>query len=429
MSFLHEHFILPLSDLLKGEHTYKYLKFIRTSEHWSDEQLRHYQNDKIQSLIRYAALYVPFYRDWFQTTRVNPLEIHSREDLLQLPIVNKDIMRREGIDRFSTEHYPDKKRIPSRSSGSTGEPFAFYETKDSYSFNVAAKLNTWYKAGYRLGNRYMKIANGKRPSTLKRLQDKVNACLFVPYYSLNDNQIKEILDSIEHHQPSIIRSYPIPIYLIAQYRQKHPNYTFCPIHIMTTGATLTQDMRETIEGAFGCDIIDSYSCEGTLNCYETPEHDYYHQTDTYGIIEVLDANNNPVLNGVGRVVSTDFWNKAHPFIRYDTKDLVEVREGRITRILGRECESYVMANGNRFTVHNFSRFFLHDLTSVSAYQIVKKTDGSILFRLVPNDQYSDSVEQLIIDHWSKLFGTPVMVELVVEIPLMRNNKRLTIVDE
>lgn len=429
MAFLHEHIILPLSDLVKGECVHKYLRLLREAESWSVEQMNAFQQQRLRQLLVYASNEVPFYRDWFHDHHLDP----QTAILEQLPIVSKAIMRQESIGRFTAEHFPDNQRMSSRSSGSTGEPFSFYVSKEAYSVNTAAKLRTWYHAGYRLGDRYIKIANGARHGKLKKIQDKINNCLYVPFYSMSDEVLKSILDKIERSRPTIIRSYPIPLYLLAQYRNSHSGYTFSPRHIMTTGSTLPTAYRAEIEKAFGCDIIDSYSCEGTADCYETPAHDGYHVTQYYGIIELLDDKGKPVTNGIGRVVSTDLWNLAHPFIRYDTQDLVEVQDGRIIRIMGRECESLIVANGQRFTVHNFVGFFQEDdrptRQSVIAYQVVKHKDRSITFRLVVNEQYSSDIEQYIIDFWKQQLGVPVSVTLVDEIQLMNNNKRLTIVEE
>lgn len=425
MGFLHEHIILPLSDLLRGEQVYKFLKMLRESEDWTSEQLESFQQEKLRKILIHAANEVPFYRDWFQDQYLDP----QIAVLDQLPIVSKNIMRQEGIERFSAEHFPIKQRIPSRSSGSTGEPFSFYVSNEANSVNTAAKLRTWYMAGYRLGDRYMKIANGARHSKFKKLQDKINNCLYVPFYSMSDDTLKSILDKIEHAKPAIIRSYPIPLHLLAQYRNNHNGYRYCPRHIMTTGSTLPDTYRAEIEKAFGCDIIDSYSCEGTANCYETPAHDGYHITQYYGIIEVLDENGRPVTNGIGRVVSTDLWNMAHPFIRYDTLDLVEVKDGQITKILGRECDALIPANGKCFTVHNFSHFFLYDVEGVDCYQIVKKKNGSISFNLVVTNDYTSESQSKVVNYWNQQLNLPVDVTIVDEIPLMHNNKRLTIVEE
>lgn len=425
MGFLHEHIILPLSDIVKGEHVHKYLRLLREAEQWGPEQMQTFQQEPLRKLIIYAATEVPFYRDWFHNHNLDP----RTATLEQLPIVSKAIMRQEGIERFTAKHFPSQKRIHSRSSGSTGEPFSFYVSKEAYSVNTAAKLRTWYMAGYRLGDCYMKIANGARHGKLKKLQDKANNCLYVPFNSMSDDTLKSILDKIENSKPTIIRSYPIPLYLLAQYRNSHPGYTFSPCHIMTTGSTLSSTYRSEIEKAFGCDIIDSYSCEGTADCYETTVHDGYHITRYYGIIEVLDKNNNPVTNGIGRVVSTDLWNLAHPFIRYDTQDLVEVKDGKIQRITGRECDALVLADGEIFTVHNFSHYFLYDVSGVMAYQIVRHRDRSITFNIVTSSSYTPDTEEEIIDYWQKQLGVPISVTVVDKIPLMKNNKRLTIVEE
>ena len=425
MGFLHEHIILPLSDLAKGESVHKYLRILREAESWSDEQMKDFQQRRLHQLLTYAAKEVPFYRDWFHDKGLYPATV----SLKQLPIVDKTIMRQEGIERFAAEHFSIKRRIKSRSSGSTGEPFSYYNSSLASSVNTAAKLRTWYMSGYHLGDRYMKIANGSHNGKLKRLQDKINNSIYIPFYSLDDHAFRSILEIIEKRHPKYIRAYPIPLYLLAKYRNSHPGFYYKPHHIFTTGSTLPNVYRTEIEEAFGCDVIDSYSCEGTPNTYETPAHDGYLITGYYGIIEVLDDNNHPIIDGIGRVVSTDLWNMAHPFIRYDTQDLVEVKNGKIQRIMGRECDAIITADGTIYTVHNFSHFFTHEVAGVNAYQIVRHHNLGITFRLVTNSNYTSNMESSIINHWHSLLGVPVDIELVNVIPIMNNNKYLTIVNE
>lgn len=429
MGFIHEHFILPLSDLLKGEQVHYYLRRLREAEQWGKEEMRAFQEHRMQALVTYSAQEVPFYRDWFSKSGLAPKDVHSLDDLKRLPIVNKAIMRSKGIDLFTAAGFPQKNRMYSRSSGSTGEPFAFYESKLSYSVNMAAKLRTWYKAGYRLGDRYMKIANGTRQGKMKTLQDRINHCAFVPFYSFNDDTLADVLNRIEQSRPKFIRSYPIPLFLLAQYRNTHDGFSYSPTHVMTTGSTLPEAYRNEIERAFGCDVIDSYSCEGTPNTYETTKHDGYQVCEYYGIMEVLDDYDQPVVDGIGRVVSTDLWNYAHPFIRYDTMDLVEVRNGTIIKIIGRSSDILTCDNGMVFTVHNFSHFFLHEINSVEAYQIVRHKNNSITFRLQVNKQFNGDAERQVVEFWQQRLEMPVDVELVDEIPLMNNNKRLTIINE
>lgn len=425
MGFLHENIILPLSDIFKGEQSYRYLKLLKKSETWNDTQLMSFQENKLRKLFKHIASNVPYYRDWFNKNNIDPNTIN----LSQLPIIDKALMRKEGIAQFTAKGFPKHQRLTSRSSGSTGEPFTFYESKLSYSVNIAAKLRTWYQAGYRLGDRYMKITNGVRSSKLKALQDRINNCVYVPFYSITDDTLKSILEQIEQSKPRFIRSYPAPLYLLAQYRNHHEGFHHCPLRIFTTGSTLPTAYREEIEHAFGCDVIDSYSCEGTPNTYETTSHDGYHISGYYGIIEVIDNHNQPVRNGIGRVVSTDLWNLAHPFVRYDTQDLVEVKDGKIVRIIGRQCECLLTMNGQTITIHNLTTFFASRITSVNAYRLVRKKNGTVEFQLTVDNNFDDKAQKTIVDYWSQLLGLPVSIRIVDDIPMMHNNKYLTIIDE
>ena len=65
---------------------------------------------------------MPYYHDWFFDNGLTSADVNINK----LPIVNKEIMRREGVDRFSSIRFPVKKRILTRSGGSTGETFSFY---------------------------------------------------------------------------------------------------------------------------------------------------------------------------------------------------------------------------------------------------------------------------------------------------------------
>ncbi|MCR5314501.1 MAG: hypothetical protein K6E52_01215, partial [Bacteroidaceae bacterium] len=89
MGFLHEHIILPLSDLLKGEQVHKYLRLLKKAERWTPEKMSDFQQQKLRQLLEYAAKEVSFYRDWFLDHNIDP----QTATLEQLPIVSKSIMR------------------------------------------------------------------------------------------------------------------------------------------------------------------------------------------------------------------------------------------------------------------------------------------------------------------------------------------------
>jgi phenylacetate-CoA ligase len=265
---------------------------------------------------------------------------------------------------------------------------------------------------------------------------------YVATNPLIDSNFNFILTEIERYKPKVIRCYPDPLLFLARYKQNHPEFIYQPQAITSTGNTLFPETRIEIEKAFGCKIYDSYSCEGNSTVFECPTHSCYHSTEEYGISEVIDDKGNNIKTGVGRLVSTDLWNMAHPFIRYDTQDFIEIDETpctcgrkllRVNKILGRDNEVLVINSGRKFIVHNFTGFFQTDSPalnrSVDQFQVVKKQDGSVLFRLVVNKRYNDSVNDSILLFWENELKAKLKIEIVDQIPLTQSGKRRFIINE
>ena len=441
-NFIQEKIILPCGDVLTGQTVSKYLHFLMQSQYWSRQQIDDFQNERLRLLIAHAYANVPFYREQMDNLGLKPADIQTKTDLKNLPILTKAQIKKEGISRFTAKNIPSKQIMKAASSGSTGEPLHYLRTKEAYSVNTAAKLLGWYNAGWRLGDRYIKLSQNPRKNPVKRLQDYVTNNLYLSTNPLIDANFERILQQIEVYKPKVIRCYPDPLLFLARYRQKHPEFTYSPLAIMTTGNTLFPETRQEIESAFGCKIYDSYNCEGNACVFECPTHSCYHSTEEYGISEVIDEQGNLIEKGIGRLISTDLWNFAHPFVRYDTQDFVEIdntpcecgrKHLKILRILGRDNEILEMPSGRKFIVHNFTGFFQTDIPemkkSIDQFQVVKKQDNSVVFRLVVNGNYDKDVENYLISFWEKELDIPVTVELLKEIPIMRNNKRRFIVNE
>ena len=156
----------------------------------------------------------------------------------------------------------------------------------------------------------------------------------------------------------------------------------------------------------------------------------------------MDENGSRIKSGVGHLISTDLWNFAHPFIRYDTQDLVEISDEacscgrkhlRINRIIGRDNDVLVASNGRKFIVHNFTGFFQVDTPqikrSIDQFQVIKKKDATILFKLVVNHNYDNSVSNYIRIFWSNELKTRVDIEITEQIPLTVNGKRRFIINQ
>lgn len=442
INLVKENIVLFLSDLALGQSISKYLKFLQKSQWWAENEIKECQNERLCLLIRHSGKTVPYYKNLFKELNLTPDDIQSKDDLYKIPILTKSKIKRQGINKFTSNSYPKRKIILASSSGSTGEPLFYYNTKRAYSLNIAANLRGWYWMGFRLGEKYVKLSQNPRNSIIKRIQDIFSNNLYLVINPLIDEHFIYLLRRIEKYGPKIIRCYPDPLLLLARYLKNNPNYDINVNAINTTGNTLYPEVRTEIELAFGCKIFDSYSCEGTLNIFECPTHECYHSSDEYGITEVLDEQGNNVKDGIGRLITTDLYNFAHPFIRYDTQDLVEVSSKlckcgrkllRINRILGRDNDIILSSTGQKFIVHNFTGFFQQDLPelkrSIDQFQVVKNKNRTVTFNLKINSAFDDNVKDFIKVYWERQLKFPVIINNVDEIPLTKSGKRRFIINE
>lgn len=434
--FFQEKVFLPLSGLLTGEHVAKELKFLMKSQYWTRKQLDDYQNEHLRIIIQHAYLNVPYYHDLFDRIGLKPRDIKTKEDLVKLPILTKDIIKKEGIERFISKNINSKEYTRHSSSGSTGEPFVFYVSKKADAMLRAYIIREWYWGGFRLGDKYIKMSQNPRNSRIKKIQDWITNNCYLATNPLVESNFKCILDKIEKFKPVVLRSYPDVLLFLAEYRIAHEKeYSHKPLFIATTGNTLFQDTRNKIEKIFGCKIFDSYSCDCVAELYEDESHSGYCFVDEFSIPEIVDEK-----DGIGRLVATQLLNYAMPLLRYDTQDLVERNDSYIgkrnyftvKRILGRDNEVLTVPSGRRFIVHHFTTFFSQKeelKECINQFQVVKISQQEILFKLVVNDKYTDSVGRFIISFWEKEFGLKVKVEIVDFIPIMNNNKRKFIVNK
>jgi phenylacetate-CoA ligase len=439
--FISQKLIFPLSDLLTNQKVYKSFQFLKKTEKWNQNEIIDYQNNKLQTLIKHSYTNVPYYKQLFDQIGICPDEIKTVEDLQKIPILTKKEIKSQGINQFTAKNFSKKKLIISSSSGSTGEPLIYYRTIDAYSLNLACNLKGWYNMGYQLGDKYVKISQNPRSNKIKKLQDTLSSNMYLSSNPLNESNFNKILCKIEKYKPKVIRCYPDPLIFLANYKKNHPEFKYNPKYIATTGNVLHKEDRKLIESVFQCEIFDSYSCEGNSTFFECKTHSCYHAFGEYGYSEVVDENGNPIKEGVGRLISTDLTNLAHPFIRYDTQDFVEINTEKckcgnnhfsIKKILGRDNEILEMENGKKYIVHNFTGFFQtispNTNASIEQFQVIKK-GGIVIFNIVVNKNYNSSVETYIKNYWENEFECPIEIKVVEKINISKNGKRRFILNE
>lgn len=432
--------IFPLSDIFLGMSVSRHLKFLNRSQYWSREQIDDYQNQKLRHLIHHAYHNVPFYKELFDENGIKPEDIKTKEDLVKIPIITKDDLKRKKGKNLATNINP-KNLVFSSSSGSTGEPFQFYKTKYSESFITASALRGWNWMGYRIGDPYVKVSMNPRTSFIKKAQDFFNNSTYLSSTQLKQEEFSKLVKEIIKFDPQFIRCYPVPLYYLAdQIEKEYGTYSWPKLKaINTTGSTLSSEVRSKIESVFGVNVYDAYSCEGGSVFFECPSLEYYHPAEEYAIQEyiadsfTLSDSEKPM-----RHITTDLHNYASPFIRYDTQDYVVLGDenicccGRhftnIKKIKGRDSDVLVTPSGKFLIVENFVAYF-EWITEVDQIQVLQDKINEIKINLVVNKDFNKKTLEKIQTYWNNYIGADVTVilEIVNNIQLTPTGKRRTVI--
>lgn len=435
-----EKLVFPLSDFILGNSIATHFLFLQKSQYWNRDQIDEYQNRKLHDLIVHSYKNVPFYTNLFNDLRIKPEDIQTKEDLVKLPILTKDDLRKE-TSTWVANNISKRELILTGSSGSTGEPFQFFTTKDAESFHKATTIRGWYWMGYRLGDSYAKISMNPRNSLIKKIQDFINNSLYLSSTQLNEFEFSRIVKEIIKADPEYIRCYPVPLYYLATIvESKHKHYSGKKLRaINTTGSTLLDEVREKIEKVFNVKIYDSYSCEGGAVFYECSTHQHYHPSQEYAIQEFVEDEytkvdpEHPV-----RHITTDLHNYASPFIRYDTQDYVVLGDNQtcscgrnmlnIKKIKGRDSDILITPSRKYLIVENFVAYF-EWITEVDQIQIIQNEIDEIVFNLVVNESFNDIVLDKLMKYWQDYIGADVKLsfKIVNEIQLTSVGKRRTVI--
>lgn len=425
--------ILPLADRKTGWNIKKHLDFLNKSQWWSKEQLKEYQNVKLQKLIIHAYQNIPYYNNLFKKHGIIPSDIKTKNDLNIIPVITKEEVTNNVLNgSLIAKNLNLKKHIKSQSSGSTGFKTIFYIDPNSYGLILACNLRGWDWMGYHLGDKMIKISHNKRNSTIKKLQDKLDRVkLFNDKY--DSKGFKEFYNLFNNYHPSYLRSYPDPLFFLSIYAKKHKLKFTGLKAINTTGNILFPEVRQLVENIFNVKIFDSYSCEGGPNVFECETHENYHVSDEYGIIEIIDVNGNEVEEGKdGRAIVTALDNYITPFIRYDSKDILtkggSCSCGRslttISKIVGRDNDIIITPQGQMLIAQTFTTYFKY-IDGVDQFQVIQNKEDELKFKIKKNIFYNDEINKKIVKYWQNYTynNMKIFIEEVENIPLLSSGKR------
>lgn len=437
--------VFPFHErVIRRRHIATHRRFIDQSQWWPRERLLTHQWQELQRLLTHAYAQSPYWRGVFDAAGRTPQTITSYSDFQALPTLTKRDIRAHRADMVARDHAG--RTWTKSTSGSTGEPFSFDYTPDSYDWRVAVSRRGYGWAGYEEGMRQVSVwgafSIGPRPSYLllkDRLRDRMAGRILLDALKLDETRMAEIFDTVNRFKPWNIVGYANPLHAFARYVSARGGLRV-PIHSAISAAEkLYPHQRHDIEAAFGCPVFETYGCrEFMLIGAECEQHQGLHVSAENLFVEVLTESGRPARNGEsGELVITDLHNYGMPFIRYRMGDTAVWSDdvcacGRglplLKEVTGRMLDAIRTADGTvvpgEFFPHVFKEF-----REVRQYQIVQDTLDALRVRIVKAQGFDATVEANIRRQLRRMFDDSLTMqfEYLDEIPLTPAGKlRVTV---
>lgn len=283
--------------------------------------------------------------------------------------------------------------IKNRTSGTTGTPLTVFEDWKSIWREQAYFYCYRKRCGYTYGQPLVSLrGNLGKKDTMMYVH--ISNTLYLSSYNINEQTVWAYYKGIEKRSPRAIEGYPSSLYNLALLLKDKGLYCNIPV-CFTSSENLLDFQRQLIEERFHTKIFDHYgTTERTIRISESIKHDGYFEDPGYSINEYLKD----------RVISTSLINSAFPLIRYQSSDVVILKENTkdecvsIDRIQGRSGNCIKGKDGSIYNNAALT-FILTYSHNIRYAQFIQKKNGKVLLNIVPEAVFSsqnlDELKQMI----------------------------------
>jgi phenylacetate-CoA ligase len=430
-------YLFPLGEALLGWSVLEKLALLEEIAQWDEGRLQEFQAEHLRHLVSHAYRHVPFYRDLYDKWGVRPEHVKDSRDLSSLPIVSKTDLVEAGA-RALSQNMPKKQLVFGRSSGSTGEPFVYYKTKEHHSWFIAGNFLGWKWAGWKPGDRWIRLQYRPSMGLLSKLEDWAFNCLNMPISQLDARFLKNFLPKARRFNPKMIRGYAGGTYVFSRFILENSIDGLSPDFIASTGDTLYPHYRETIEKAFQCPVYDSYGGEGMVVANQCQHRNYHILPNVLAEALVSIKKKSEIdTEQPQKLILTSLTNLGMPFIRYDIGDMTILGKGGcscgmkwpyLKKILGRDTDICVTPEGRYLVCHHFNNI-IRKFTGVKQFQILQPEINRIEIKVVASEFFSCEESQKMLLLLEELCGSSVhlVLQKLDSIPSPASGKRRYII--
>lgn len=369
---------------------YPYVKEVERMYNMSHDELQGRNERVFLKIFRKAYTKSSFYHKLYTEAGIKLEDIKCLGDISKLPVVTKDMILHQSDALLTTSKW---KLLKNRTSGTTGTPLTVFEDWKSIWKEQAYFYCYRKRCGYIYGQPLVSLrGNLGKKDTMMYVH--ISNTLYLSSYNINEQTVGAYYKGIEKRSPQAIEGYPSSLYNLALLLKDKELYCNIPV-CFTSSENLLDFQRQLIEERFQTKIFDHYgTTERTIRISESIKHDGYFEDPGYSINEYLKD----------RVVSTSLINSAFPLIRYQSSDVVILKENTkdervsIDRIQGRSGNCIKGKDGSIYNNAALT-FILTYSHNIRYAQFIQKKNGKVLLNIVPEAIFSsqnlDELKQMI----------------------------------
>lgn len=369
---------------------YPYVKEVERMYNMSHDELQERNERIFLNIFRKAYTKSSFYHKLYTEAGIKLEDIKCLGDISKLPVVTKDMILHQSDALLTTSKW---KLLKNRTSGTTGTPLTVFEDWKSIWREQAYFYCYRKRCGYTYGQPLVSLrGNLGKKDTMMYVH--ISNTLYLSSYNINEQTVWAYYKEIEKRSPRAIEGYPSSLYNLALLLKDKGLYCNIPV-CFTSSENLLDFQRQLIEERFHTKIFDHYgTTERTIRISESIKHDGYFEDPGYSINEYLKD----------RVISTSLINSAFPLIRYQSSDVVILKENTkdervsIDRIQGRSGNCIKGKDGSIYNNAALT-FILTYSHNIRYAQFIQKKNGKVLLNIVPEAVFSsqnlDELKQMI----------------------------------
>lgn len=365
------------------------------------DQIIKMQLDSFNLIWNYAVKNIEFYSDYALANRL-PSKIKDLNELNQFPTTTKNQL----IDFFSANKKYLRDSI--KTGGSSGKPAEFpFNAKDQQSSYLRAYLgrsrldiHPFDKTALVWGHSHLfeKNFTGSLKYFYRRLKDYQLNIVRLSAYNLSKSSLDQYLKIISLGEIKFLIGYTSCIRRLSErILESDISYNFDHLEsIVITAENVDKNDIEIIERAFKskCHIEYGTAEAGVLGYSYNPDKFIHLFWDDY-IFQMSSSNN---------LIITSIYDRYFPLIRYDTEDIVEVKESfashiYVEKIIGRANDNLTIeVDSQKISVH--SELFTHILKSIEGVKdfLIIQKDNIIEIQFVSK---KNSIEEVFFKKLDK----------------------------